>query len=111
MVAHQPGDTVHRVLREAAICQEAPDQGGAFLLLILSIGVSVFLPAEGAGDIVDDGGNLQDCLHGAVQSLALAYGLGEGVDLHKMVDVVPVSIGVRYHLPGNFRSRHCKHSP
>ena len=105
MMAHQPGDPVHGVLREASICQEAPDQGGAFLLLILSISVSVFLPAEGTGDIVDDGGNLQNCLRRAVQSLALAYGFGEGVDLHKMVDVMPVSIGVLYHHTGNIRLR------
>ena len=110
-MAHQPSDAVHGGLGEAAVREEVPDQGGTLQLLILSVCIAVLLPAEGAGDVVDNGGDFQNILGCLVQALALADGFGEGPDLHKMVHVVPVSVGVRYHFPGNFRSGHWSHSP
>ena len=60
---------------------------------------------------MDNGGHLQDHLRVPVQVLALADGFGESVDLHKMVDVMPVPVEIRDHFPNDFRSGHEDHLP
>ena len=58
VVAHQISHPVHLLRRQARIRQKAPYQGAALFLLPLAVCIAVFFPAQGAGDVMGDGGGL-----------------------------------------------------
>ena len=105
-MAHQIGYPLHLLPGQARVRQEAAHQGTALFLLPLAVGVAVFFPAQGAGNVMGDGGNLQCCLGPPVQPLQLADGFGVGPHAHEMVDVVQVPVGKRNHFFHDLRDVH-----
>ena len=93
VMAHQIGYPLHLIPGQARVRQEAAHQGTALFLLPLAVGVAVFFPAQGAGDVMGDGGDLQCLLRLPVQVLQLADGFGVGPHAHKMVHVTQVPVG------------------
>ena len=78
VVAHQISHPVHLLRRQTRIRQKAPYQGAALFLLSLAVSIAVFFPAQGAGDVIGDCGDLQCFLGPPVQPLQLADGFGVG---------------------------------
>ena len=62
MMAYQIGDPLHLRFGHAGIGQKGPDDGWSFFFLQFSVGTAVFFSAEGTGNVVDDGGRLQQIL-------------------------------------------------
>ena len=91
---------------ETRIGKESPHQGHAFLLLVLSVRIAVFLPAERARDVMRDGGNLEDELRAGVQPFQLSDGFRICPHTHEVVDVVDIPIGIHNHLLHQLRNLH-----
>ena len=62
VVADEIGHARDLRVRQAAVREKRRRHGRALLFLPLAVGIAVFLTAERAGDIVCDGGNLEDPL-------------------------------------------------
>ena len=62
MVTHKEGNSVNLRLCHSGIREKRFYQGNAFLLLMFSVGVSVFLTAERACNVVCDGSRFQNVL-------------------------------------------------
>ena len=98
VVAHQIDHPVPRRLGEAGVPEEFLRQNYTLPLLVLAVGIAVFLPAEGTGDVMDQGRGLQNGLGLRRKALPDADGPGVGVDLQKVVDIVEVPFGTLDHL-------------
>ncbi len=92
VVRDQPDDALELFGGNVGTGKKLPRERRAFKLLIAAVGVSVFFAAQGAGNIMDDGGKLQRLKRIFWQALARADGGGVGVDLQKVVDVVLISV-------------------
>ena len=97
MMSHQIDHPIHHGLGQTAVLQKVCRQNGAFSFLIGPVGAAVFFPAEGAGDVVDNGGGFQCGLGACIQPFLQADGAGVGVDLQQVVDIVEVSVGLCQH--------------
>ena len=106
VMAHQISHPVHLIPGQARIRQKAPYQGAALFLLSLAVGIAVFFPAQGAGDVMGDGGDLQCFLGLPDQALQLADGFGVGPHAHKMVHVMQVPVGECDHFFHDLRDVH-----
>ena len=91
MMAHQIRDPGNLHSRQPCICKKAFRQRRAFCFLIFPVGVAVFVPAQRAGNIMDDGRNLRDLLQLLRQSFAFADDTGIAVHLHQVMDVLAVA--------------------
>ena len=60
MVAHKIRHPVNERLGIAALPQKVRRQSLSLRLLVLAVGIAVFFPAQGAGDVVKEGGGLQN---------------------------------------------------
>lgn len=106
VMAHKVGHARDLRLRHAGAGQKAAHQHSAFLLLIFSVGVAVFLAAERAGNVVRDGGDLQKILRLRVQPLQFADRAGVGPDVQEVVNVVDIAIGCGNHFAENLSDGH-----
>ena len=98
MMAYQIGDPLQLRFGHAGIGQKGPDDGWAFFFLQFSVGTAVFFTAQGTGNVMDDGGRLQQILSVRVQPFQLADGLGIGPYGDEMGDVVKITVRKDDHL-------------
>ena len=106
VMPHEVGHARDLRLRHAGAGEKRAHQHGAFLLLIFSVGVAVFLAAERAGNVVRDGGDLQKILRLRVQPLQFADRAGVGPDAQEMVNIVDIAIGCGDHFAENLCDGH-----
>ena len=106
VVRDQPDDALELIGGNVGTGKKIPCERRALELPIVAVRVAVFFAAQGAGNIVDDGGELQRLKCVFRQTLACADGGGIGVDLQKVVDVVLVSVREEDHLLHGFRNGH-----
>ena len=81
MVAHQISHAADLFGGHSRIGKKLCYQGCAFDFLIFSIGISIFFTTERAGDVMGDGGNLQNKLCLWIEPFQLADGFGIGQTL------------------------------
>ena len=62
MMTNQISDPLFLGFGHAGIGQKCPDDGRTFFFLQFSVSTAVFFTAEGTGNVVDDGGRLQQIL-------------------------------------------------
>ena len=110
-MAHQIGDSFPLLLRQPRIGKKGPHQWSAFLLLMLTDGVSVFPAAQRAGNVMGDGGDLQCGLRFLLQPFQLTDGFGVGPHADQMVDIMEIAAGIRNHFLQNLSNGHSKRSP
>ena len=65
---------------------------------MLAVGVAVFIPAQRAGNVVNNGRKLQKLLRMRVQPLLFANGLRQRPNLQKVVNVVQIPLRTGDHL-------------
>ena len=106
VVRDQPDDALELFGGNVGTGKKIPCERRTFKLLIAAVGISVFFAAQGTGNIVDDCGKLQRLKCVFRQTLARADGGGVGVNLQKVVDIVPVSVREKNHLLHGFRNGH-----
>ena len=106
VVRDQPDDALELIGGNIGTGKKIPCERRALELLIVAVRVAVFFAAQGAGNIVDDGGELQRLKCVFRQTLACADGGGIGVDLQKVVDVVEIGVLQQNHLLHGFRDGH-----
>ena len=98
VMGDQPRDALHIAARDGQVRKEGLRQRRALQFLMLAVRVAVFFPAERAGDVVDERGQLQHGLGMTVQPFQLADRSGQRPNLEEVVDVVERAAGARDHL-------------
>ena len=92
MMRHQPGNSLRHISFNRHVCKETLYQRRAFQLLVFSIGIAIFLPAQRAGNIMHHRRQLQRQLRLTIQPLLLSNGFSKRPYLEKMVDIVQVAL-------------------
>ena len=109
MMTYEKRDPIGKILRKIRIFKKFCNQSSTFFFLIFSVRISVFYPAERAGNIVNQSCHFNQFLSVRIELFPFCNHFCISVNFHEMIDVMKISVRIVDHLLCGFQYRHSAH--